>query len=141
MQHHVLKLCLLISVVALPAASHAQGNVGCVSPTNSYAPLYRYGYGGMVSRTDQASASNRTLLGLPTIANAQVTIVSDTTTCRIASAAYDSAVSFQAPNQAPLVLKIGTAQYVVVKGLDNQGARINVLFNQTFTVAQKQIWY
>jgi hypothetical protein len=137
----VASLFVAAAIVALPTASYAQGNVGCVGTTNPLAPVYRDGYGGMVSRTDQASVTNRSQLGLPNIPNAQVTIASDTTTCRIASAAYDSAVSFPAATEAPLVLKIGTTQYLVVKGVNNQGARINVLFNQNFTVAQRKIWF
>lgn len=143
MPHYIrpIRVFLLSAIFALPAEVVGQGNVGCVTSTNHYAPIYRDGYGSMVSRTDQASAKNRSYLGLPNIANTQVTIASDTTICRMASAAYDSVVSFPAPSEAPLVLKIGTTQYVVVKGLDNPGGRINVLFNQTFTVAQKKIWY
>jgi hypothetical protein len=45
-----------------------------------------------------------------------------------------------APTEAPLVLQLG-AQYIVVKGLGDQGGKANVLFNQDFTVAQKKIWY
>lgn len=126
----------------LPAASFAQGNVGCVATTNHSAVMYRDGYGAIVSRTDQGSVSERGFLGLPTIPDAQVTISSDTTVCRIASAAYDSAVRFPAPNEAPLVLKIGTTQYVVIKGIDSRGGSFNVVFDQAFTVPQqKTIWF
>lgn len=135
------RIALLVVFLAMPTAMRAQGNVGCVSATNPGAPIYRDGYGGMVSRTDQASATNRAVLGLPNIPNAQVTIVSDTTTCRIASVAYDSVFSVPTPNEPPLVLRLGT-QYVVIKGIDiPQHGRANVLFNQDFTIAQKTIWY
>lgn len=135
------KLSLVAVVLAFSTTASAQTNVGCVTMTNPHASTYRTGYGGMVSRTDQSSAANRVSLGLPNLPDAQVTIVTDTVTCRIASAAYDSAVSFSAPTEAPLVLKIGTTNYAVVKGLGNSGGRINVLFNQTFTVPGKKIWY
>ena len=125
----------------LPTVTYAQGNVGCVATTNHSAVMYRGGYGSMVSRTDQGSVKDRASLGLPSIPDAQVTISSDTTVCRIASAAYDSAVRFPAPNEAPLVLKIGTTQYVVIKGIESHGGSFNVVFNQAFTVAQKTIWF
>jgi hypothetical protein len=135
------RLILFGALSVLPAKMQGQTNVGCVSATDTYAPIYRDGYGGMVSRTDQASVKTRSLFGLPTIADAQVTIVSDTTICRIASAAYDSVFSHSAAAEQPLVLKIGSAQYVVVKGLEKKGGRANVLFNQNFTVAEKKIWF
>jgi hypothetical protein len=134
-------LFLSAAFFALPTAILAQGNLGCVGATNHLASGYRDGYGGMVSRTDQASVRERSFLGLPTIPNAQVTIVSDTTICRIASAAYDSAVSFPAASEAPLVVKIGTTLYAVIKGIDSHSGRFNVLFNQDFTIARKTIWY
>jgi hypothetical protein len=137
---HFTGLVVLAFAVAMATQLEAQGSVGCVSATNPYAAVYRDGYGGMVSRTDPASVTTRNGLGLPNLANAQVTIVSDTATCRKASAAYDSVFSLPAPTEAPLVLQLG-AQYIVVKGLGNHGDRANVLFNQYFTVAQKKIWY
>jgi len=137
---HLARLGLLAILFAVPTSLRAQGNVGCVSATNPRALMYRDGYGGKVSRTDPASVTARTRLALPNIPNAQVTIVSDTATCRKASAAYDSVFSFPAPSEAPLVLQLGS-QYVVVKGLGNRGGRPNVLFNQTFTVAQRKSWY
>jgi hypothetical protein len=135
------QLVVALALVALPSALCAQTNPGCASPaTNSHAAAYRDGYGAMVSRTDPASVADRVRLGLPTLANNQVVIVSDTTACRIASAAYDSAFSAPAPTEAPLVLKLNT-QYVVVKGFGNPHGRPNVLFNQDFTVVQTTIWY
>jgi hypothetical protein len=138
-------LSVMMGVVALPTATHAQTNVGCLSATNDMGTRYRDGYGAKASLTDQASVTNRSNLGLANVPNEQVTIVSDTTTCRIASTAYDSAVGSYALTEPPLVLKIGTTQYVVVKGFTTQGvttgARMNVLFNQDFTVAKTRIWY
>jgi hypothetical protein len=140
-QSPLIRLVVALALVALPRALPAQANVGCASsPTNPHAAAYRDGYGAMVSRTDPASVADRARLGLPTLANNQVVIVSDTTICRIASAAYDSVFSAPAPSEAPLVLKLNT-QYVVVKGFGNPHGRQNVLFNQAFTIAQKTIWY
>jgi hypothetical protein len=135
-------MSVMIGVAALPAATQAQANAGC-SGDSASARMYRDGYGGMVSR--EGSERNRTNAGLPTISNEQVTIVSDTTICRIASAAYDSAVGSYALPGGPVVLKIGSTGYVVIKGFEPRGAyrhyRMNVLFNQDFTVAKKRIWY
>jgi hypothetical protein len=135
-------MSVMICVAALPAATHAQANAGC-SSDSARARLYRDGYGAMVSREEWETDRSNT--GLPTISNEQVTIVSDTTICRIASAAYDSAVGSYALAEPPLVLKIGTTGYVVVKGFEPRGVyrhyRMNVLFNQDFTVAKKRIWY
>jgi hypothetical protein len=138
-------LPVMVGVVALPTATYAQTNVGCLSAANERGRIYRDGYGAKVSLTDEASARNRSTLGLPNIPNEQVTIVSDTTTCRIASMAYDSAVGSYALSEPPLVLKIGTEGYVVVKGFETQGGgqhfRMNVLFKQDLTVAKTRIWY
>jgi len=133
------RLSLLAILFAVPTALHAQGNVGCVSATSPHALAYRDGYGTRVSLTGPAAVTARTRLALPNIPNAQVTIVNDTTTCRKASAAYDSVFNVPAPNEAPLVLQLGS-QYIVVKGLGRRGGRANVLFDQTFTVAQRKIW-
>jgi hypothetical protein len=124
--------------VAIPIALLGQ-DAGCVSPTDTRARLYRAAYGGMVSGTDPGYVAQRTNLGLPTLSASQVIVVTDTTTCRIASAAYDHELDVSAPSEAPLVLQLGT-QYVVVKRLDSDGGRISVLFNQDFTIAQKRIW-
>jgi hypothetical protein len=132
-------LCVLVSVW-LSSSLAAQVNVGCATSTNRLVPIYRDSYGSMVSRTDPASVAQRARLRLPTLADNQVVIVSDTTKCRIASAAYDSAFHFPAPSEPPLVLQLNT-QYVVVKGLDNHGVKANVLFNQDFSVAQTKIWH
>lgn len=125
-------------IIGIPRALLAQ-NVGCVSPTDTRAGLYRAAYGGMVSGTDPGYVAQRANLGLPTLSASQVIVVTDTTTCRIASAAYDHELDVSAPSEAPLVLQLGT-QYVVVKRLDSDGGRISVLFNQDFTIAQKRIW-
>jgi hypothetical protein len=94
----------------------------------------------MVSRTDPASATQRTNLGLPTLAATQVVIVADTATCRIASAAYDAAMGVSAPDEAPLVLQLGN-RYVVVKRLKFERGRMNVLFDQSFSTVLKKIWF
>ena len=131
---------LLALVFAFQGVMNAQTNIGCVSASDPYAHVYRDGYGSMVSRTDPGSIAQRTNLGLPNIADSQVTVVSDTTTCRIASAAYDAALAASAASEPPLVLLLGT-QYVVVKRLKYVRGRVNVLFNQNFTIVQKKIWY
>ena len=135
----------MVGVVALSTATYAQTNVGCLSGANERGRIYRDGYGAKVSLTDDASARNRSTLGLPNIPNEQVTIVTDTTTCRIASAAYDSAVGSYALAEPPLVLKIGTTGYIVVKGFEAHGGRqhfrMNVFFNQDFAVVKARIWY
>jgi hypothetical protein len=134
------KLLFVSVLLGSPGALSGQGNLGCVSVADPYAHVYRDGYGGMVSLTDSASATQRANLRLPNIPDAQVTIVSDTTTCRIASAAYDAAVGVSAASEAPLVLQLGS-QYVVVKRLKFPRGRVNVLFDQAFTTPQKQIWF
>jgi hypothetical protein len=125
-------------VVGVPKALLAQ-NVGCVSPTDADAAMYRAGYSGMVSGTDAGLVAQRANFGLPTLSASQVIIVTDTTTCRIASAAYDRELGVSAPSEAPIVLQLGS-QYVVVKTLHFVRERINILFNQDFTTAQKRIW-
>jgi hypothetical protein len=136
----VSRLILGSVLCAIPSALFAQTNIGCVSATDPHAHVYRDGYGSMVSRTDPGSVAQRTNLGLPNIPDAQVTIVSDTTKCRIASTAYDAALSASAASEPPLVLQLGT-QYVVVKRLKFPRGRVNVLFNQDFSIPQKTIWY
>lgn len=139
-QPQLIRLFSVLALVSLSTGLAAQGNVGCASPTNRLVPIYRDSYGSMVSRTDPASVAQRARLGLPTLADNQVLVVSDATKCRIASAAYDSVFHFPAPTDPPLVLQLNT-QYVVVKGLDNHGGKANVLFNQDFTAAQTKIWH
>jgi hypothetical protein len=134
------RLFSVLAFVGLPTGLAAQGNFGCASATDRLVSIYRDSYGRMVSRTDPASVAQRARLGLPTLADNQVLIVSDTTKCRIASAAYDSVFHFPAPTERPLVLQLNT-QYVVVKGLADHGGKANVLFNQDFTVVQTKIWH
>ena len=133
-----LGLLFVCLVVTVPKALLAQ-NVGCVKPTDTNASQYRAMYGGMVSGTDAGLVAQRANFGLPTLPASQVRIVTDTTTCRIASAAYDKVLGVSAPSEAPVVLQFG-AQYVVVKRLKFVRERINVLFNQDFTIAQTRIW-
>jgi CRP-like cAMP-binding protein len=94
----------------------------------------------MVSRTDPGSATQRTNFGLPNIAASQVTIVSDTTTCRIASQAYDLELGASAASEPPIVLQLAD-KYLVVKRLAYRRGRISILFNQNFTTVIKRIWF
>ena len=127
------------SVLALtrPTVLIAQSG-SCVSDTTERAKIYRDGYGGMVSRTDSQSVAGRTILGLPTLQANAVTIVTDSTICATASAAYDAALGVSAASEAPIVLKLGN-QWIVIKQLDFPGVSPNVLFNLDFTVAQATI--
>lgn len=137
---HVTGLAFLFGLLIAPSVLIGQTNVGCLSATDPYAQVYRDGYGSMVSRTDAGSVAQRTRLGLPNIPGAQVTIVSDTTTCRVASAAYDAALGESAPGEPPLVLQLSD-RYVVVKRLGYPRGRGNVLFDQNFATVIKKIWY
>ena len=127
----------LVLALLQPGILIAQA-ASCVSDTTQRAKDYRDGYGGMVSRTDSMSVSGRTILGLPTLAANAVTIVTDSTTCARASAAYDNALGVSAASEAPVVLKLGN-QWIVVKQLDFPGVSPNVLFNLDFSIAQKTI--
>ena len=131
--------CFVVSMLA-SATLAAQSSNACVSATSPDAQSYRAGYGGMVSRTDAESVAQRSNLSLPTLVPSQVLIVSDTTTCRTASNAFDSATGIPAADEAPIVLQMGT-QWIVIKRLKYRGARVNILFNQNFSTAQKRIWF
>jgi hypothetical protein len=126
-----------VNALERPAVPVAQSG-SCVSDTTEDAKQYRYGYGGMVSRTDSQSVAGRTIFGLPTLQASAVTIVTDSATCAIASAAYDTALGVSAASEAPIVLKLGN-QWIVIKKLDFPGVSPNVLFNLDFSVAQKTI--
>jgi len=132
-------LSLLVSLAA-PSPVEAQTSSACVSATDTYAKVYRDGYAGMVSRTDAGSVTQRTKLSLPTLQPSQVLIVTDTTTCRTASNAFDSATGISAAAEAPIVLQLGT-QWIVIKRLKYRGGRVNILFDQNFSTAQKKIWF
>jgi hypothetical protein len=133
----MLAVCLIL--MARPGLLAAQ-SAACVSDTTEDAKIYRDGYRSMVSRTDSMSVAQRTALALPTLSPSAVTIVTDSATCATASAAYDNAVGVAASTEAPIVLKLGT-QWVVIKQLDFPGVSPNVVFNQTFAVAQSKIWF
>jgi hypothetical protein len=138
-----MKICLRAAFAVLvlapmrPAVLLGQ-SVSCVSDTTERAKQYRYGYGGMVSRTDSQSVAQRAALGLPALPASAVTIVTDSATCATASAAYDSALSVSAASEAPIVLKLGN-HWIVIKKLDFPGVSPNVLFNLDFTAAHKAI--
>jgi hypothetical protein len=134
------RMLLIVFGVACPPLLSAQGVPYCVSDTVHTAQSYRAGYASMVSRTDSQSVAQRTNLGLPTLQPTQVTIVSDTLTCRTASTAFDNAVGVSASTESPIVLQLGT-QWIVIKQLKYRGVRPNVLFNQAFTIAQMKIWF
>jgi len=130
-------VAVLVMALMRPAVLVAQSG-SCVSDTTEDAKLYRDGYGGMVSRTDSQSVAGRTILGLPMLPASAVTIVTDSTTCATASAAYDTTLGVSAASEAPIVLKLGN-QWIVIKKLDFPGVSPNVLFNLDFTVAQATI--
>jgi hypothetical protein len=130
-------VAVLVLALTRPAVLVAQSE-SCVSDTTEDAKQYRYGYGGMVSRTDSQSVAGRAILGLPTLQASAVTIVTDSTLCATASAAYDTALGVSAASEAPIVLKLGN-QWIVIKKLDFPGVSPNVLFNRDFTVAQQTI--
>ena len=129
-------VALLAIVVAswatIPSTSSAQGTGACYDPGSGRAINYKYAYGLMVSRTDTASARKRTALALPTLSPSQVQLVSDTTVCRKASAAFDSVVNVSYPTRPVIVLALGSTRRVVIKDLNFKGPRINLLFDQNF---------
>ena len=136
----VTAVAALMVSLATSGTLAAQSPNACVSATSPDAQSYRDGYASMVSRTDAPSVTQRANLSLPTLQPSQVLIVTDTTTCRAASNAFDSATGISASAEAPIVLQLGT-QWIVIKRLKYRGPRMNILFNQTFATAQEKIWF
>jgi hypothetical protein len=135
---------LLVGLVlsfAGAAMAGAQASGACVDSASSDARSYKHGYSLMVSRTDTASARQRTNLGLPTLSADQVQLVADTTVCRLASAAFDSAAAVSHPTTPVIVLALGTTRRIVIKDIGFHGPWLNLLFDQTFTSMLTKIGY
>jgi hypothetical protein len=94
----------------------------------------------MVSRTDSETVAFRATSGLPTLTASLVRIVGDTTVCRAASVAYDARLAIPYPLRPVIVLELGNKR-VVVKDTGRRGDRLNMLFNQDFTVWISNISY
>lgn len=121
-------------------AAEAMVTKACVPSTREDAKDYRDGYGSMVSRTDSMSVAQRKAFHLQTLEKSAVTIVTDSATCVIASAAYDKTLGVSAANEAPIVLKLGT-QWAVIKKLDYPGVSPNLVFNHDFSIVEARIWF
>lgn len=130
-------ICL---VLLFPAAAMAQGISACFDSTSSRAKNYRYAYSQMVSDPDTAAARQRTNLGLPLLTASQVRIVGDTTLCRRASVAYDSAAALLFPDRPVILLELGPTRRIVIKDI---GAPLwlNLLFDATLTLLFENIGY
>jgi len=102
--------------------------------------IYRDGYASMVSRTDSQSVAQRVAFKIPMLLPSQVAVVSDSAVCRTASTAFDKALGVSAPNEAPIVLRLGN-YWAVVKRLAFQHYRPNVIFDSTFTTEVSRIWF
>jgi hypothetical protein len=110
----------------------AQGASPCVDPTSTLATDLRHGVGVRVSQPDTISANERTRLGLPFLAENQVTIVSDTTVCRTASLAYDAAAAHRTIDKPVVVLALGTRR-LVIKDYRFGEWLLAILFDQNYT--------
>ena len=110
------------------------------SGDTAIARIYRDGYASMVSRSDPQSVAQRVAFRIPTLLPNQVVVVSDSPVCKTASTAFDKALGVSAPNEAPIVLRLGN-YWAVVKRLEFQHYRPNVIFDSTFTTTLSRIWF
>ncbi len=70
----------------------------------------------LVTGTDSAMVNNRALYNLPAVAESKVTVVTTSSVCNQASAAYHAAVTpprTPAISRTPVVVKVGNSRYVV----------------------------
>jgi hypothetical protein len=119
--------------LVLASSLGAQTTSACFDSTSKRAQSYKHGYSLMVSRSDTASARQRTNLLLPSLTASQVKLVGDTAVCRLASAAYDSAASVFFPDRPVIVLELGSTRRIVIKDIGFRSAWLNLLFDNTFT--------
>ena len=117
----------------------AQSTGACTDSATSQARGYRDYYGVVVSLTDTAAIRWRTQIGLPTLLNSQVRLVSDTAICRIASQAYDATLEVPYPAKPVIVLELGSKR-MVIKDIGFRGAMLNLLFDQTFATLLHRVW-
>lgn len=133
--------CRILSVVALllapRATTLAQGSGQCVDPSSTFALDLRHQVGVLVSLSDTVAANQRARLGLPALAENQVTIVTDSAACGIASSAYDNAVSGVAIDKPVVILALGT-QRLVIKDYRLGEWTLAILFDQTYTTMIKR---
>lgn len=128
----------MVAVLLAPrAATLAQGSGQCVDPSSRFALDLRHQVGVIVSLSDTISANERARLNLPALAENQVTIVTDSATCGIASSAYDAAASTEPINRPVLVLALGT-QRLVIKDYRFGEWTLAILFDQTYTTMVKR---
>lgn len=133
-------LIAAILTLSMANASTAQTTGACNDSSTATAKGYRNYYGAFVSATDTQVVRVRNQLGLPTLTNAQVRIVSDTTVCRTASRAYDGTLEVPYPDTPVVVLEVGTKR-VVVKDIGFKEFKLNLLLDGAFTTLLQRIWH
>lgn len=136
------RLARVVAIVGVMLAhsASAQTTGACNDSSTAIAKGYRDYYGAFVSVTDTQVVRVRNQLGLPTLSNSQVRIVSDTTVCRVASQAYDATLEVPYPNARVVVLEVGTKR-LVVKDIGFKEFMLNLLFDQGFTTLLQRIWH
>ena len=106
---------LMSCTIALGASRPASAQTyTCLSDTTHM--LY-YHVVRLVTGTDSAMVANRNLYNLPAVAKSKVSVVTASSVCNQAGAAYHAAVTppgTPAISRTLVVIKVGTTRYVVV---------------------------
>jgi hypothetical protein len=123
---------LLAAVVVGGSATIASGQkYTCLTGSDFYATHTRDYIVSIVTSTDTAMANTRNLYQLPAAAASKVTIVSNSTTCHKAGAAYNAAENATPPISRTLaVIRIGSTRFVVLDPNQMAGEfQVTVIFD------------
>lgn len=122
--------CLLF--MTFPVSARAQGTGGCDPDTGGTYQYLRNRYTTIA--TDSATGESRAQLGIPLLSANQVTFVTDSTSCRQASAAYTQAEGDNVSGRLVYLLRLGSSRYLVVDKNKYAGEWLIVwVFDSAFT--------
>jgi hypothetical protein len=113
--------CVLLS--ATPPGGEAQ-TYTCLPDTTEKTQILRDHIVSLVTGTDSETVATRNAYQLPVVAASKVTVVTTSSVCRKAGAAYHAAVTPPGTPQVSrtlVVIKVGTMRYVVLDPNERAG--------------------